>query len=459
MSEIRVFTKSVEPKVYDTGLANSIHFELSDNGKTTLLNRGYGILFPVAKINDNNTIYPRGVVDPKIIEKEDSFLIIGELVNEAGERLSEDKVYAWETKDFVEFTDLGEIERTEAGTDIISIDEKLVPKILNRWIPPFGLNVSHQRKFEYPLVKGFADPVVFTWEGKWYFLATNDINGNVGIYMREADSVDGLFNEGHRLSVILDYDEENEFIQTFWAPEWHIIEGVPYILFAVGGKKWAPQSHIMRYKGTGDIMNPDCWEKPVRVRKQDGSYLSEDGITLDMTYLHTEKQNYVLWSERYNIGTPEDSGSMIYIATVNEKNPAVLTSDKVLLTRPLYGWENVAGTINNEGPYSIIRDGKVIVTYSGGDACGHYYVVGALIADESDNLLEAKNWKKLKTPFFSAYTLNNVDGPGHSSFFEDENGNVMIAFHGQDHGRQSGIHPVYFTKEGLPVLLNEDDLL
>ena len=72
-----------------------------------------------------------------------------------------------------------------------------------------------------------------------------------------------------------------------------------------------------------------------------------------MTYIKAGGKSYYVWSYRVGIGSPRDTGSMLYIATVDEKNPGVLTSDPVQLSRPLYGWENVRGTINNEGPYSF----------------------------------------------------------------------------------------------------------
>lgn len=464
---LHVYTKNVIPKTYDAGLANSIHFELTSKGSRQELNCGYGMLFPKACIKEDNTIDPRGALNPQIIQDEKRYLIICDYVNEAGNNMAPGRKYAWETTDFTSFNELGLINNPfpskaqNTGADTIPLPDSFIPKILSRWVPPYGIRTDNPRQFRYPLVKGFADPVVFPWNGKWYYLATNDINGNIGIFMREADNIDDLFDDGegaadnpkYKLSVILDYDEENEFIQTFWAPEWHIIGGVPYILFAVGKKEWGPQSHMMRYKGEGSIMSPESWDKPVRVCKQDGSFLCEDGITLDMTYLHTPKANYVVWSERYHIGTALDSGSMLYIGTIDSSNPTRLTSDKILLSRPLYGWENVAGTINNEGPYCFVKDNRVIVSYSGGDACGHYYAVGFLAADTDTNLLDTDNWEKSQTPFFNAYTLTGIDGPGHSSFFVDEFGNDMIAFHGQDSGRQSGIHPFYMTEDGRPVVI------
>ncbi|NLV63945.1 MAG: glycosyl hydrolase, partial [Clostridiaceae bacterium] len=149
-----------------------------------------------------------------------------------------------------------------------------------------------------------------------------------------------------------------------------------YILFAVGGKVWGPQSHIMKLKKNGSIIDPDSWEEPIRVMKMDGTYLAAEGITLDMTYFEACNKAYLVWSYRLHIGTPKDSGSMLYIATIDKKEPWRLTSEPVLLSRPLYGWENNEHTINNEGPYTIVTEDKVYITYSGGAAGGYSYVLG-----------------------------------------------------------------------------------
>ena len=81
-----------------------------------------------------------------------------------------------------------------------------------------------------------------------YFIATNDNNDDVGLFVRYADTVAGLFDKDVKEYCILDYDEDRELIQTFWAPEFHMIGDDLYILFAVGPKNWGPQSHMMKLK-------------------------------------------------------------------------------------------------------------------------------------------------------------------------------------------------------------------
>ena len=310
------------------------------------------------------------------------------------------------------------------------------------------------KSYPFPLAKGYGDPVLFWWEGKWYYISTNDNMDDIGLYVREADTVRELFEEGITEHLILARDESRELIQTFWAPEFHVIGGELYLLFAVSGHVWGPQCHFMKLKKGCPITEAKSWEDPVRVRRKDGSWLSEDGITLDMTYLKTIRGSWLIWSYRRHIGSALDTGSMLYIAATDEKEPWRLKSDPVLLSRPLFGWENVAGTINNEGPYTFVKDGRVYLTYSGGSANSYTYALGLFMARERDNLLDISVWNKHCAPVLSFYSVEGEYGPGHNSFFEDEDGDLMIAYHGEtgldQNLRCDGIRRVHFRRDGFP---------
>jgi GH43 family beta-xylosidase len=322
-----------------------------------------------------------------------------------------------------------------------------------------------QEGYQFPLASGYADPVILPWNHKYYYVATNDNKNDIGIYVRESDTIKGLFAPGFEERIILELNEEKGYIQTFWAPEFHVIGKDLYLLFAVSSNVWGPQCHMMKLKMGGKIGKAEDWEEPVRVKKSDGSFLTQDGITLDMTYFRADGVSCIVWSYRKGIGTPLDTGSMLYIATVEEDNPTVLTSDPVLLTRPLYGWESIQGTINNEGPYSLVMDNAVYITYSGGAACGYTYALGLLTIPRGSNFLDANAWKKATTPVLSYYSTKPIYGPGHNSFFRDYNGNLMIMYHGEQElvtfgTRCSAMHRVHINKAGVPVfdLIPERDL-
>jgi GH43 family beta-xylosidase len=325
--------------------------------------------------------------------------------------------------------------------------------------------VIDQQRFDFPLAEGYGDPVIFPWDDKWYYISTNDNLNDIGIYVREAEDVHGLLADGVIEHLILPFDPERGFEQTFWAPEFHVIGGELYILFAVSGHKWGPQCHLMKLKQGRPIIEEDSWEDPVRIVRKNGEPLAVDEITLDMTYVKNNTGSYMIWSYRENIATPLDSGYMLYIASVPEDAPWKLTSDPVLLTRPLYGWENVSGTINNEGPNHFISDGTVYVTYSGGSANRYTYALGLLTASVDDDLLNTDNWHKSITPVLTFYSVDGEYGPGHNAFYTNEDGELMISYHGEtDIGsslRCDGIRRVHFRSDGSPYfqMSKEEDIM
>lgn len=516
MAFLKVYTREATGDKYPQSLAGSIHFAFSEDGKEyTALNSNYGVLFALAQLREDNTIDAKDLREPKIYKGEGVYHIFAEKCNQDGTLCREDKVLMWTTTDFVSFGEQEYVSREQyqqeisGAQEVIEISDVMLSDIKDRWYPIYSVSAqvpetvtladmeelekvqaivtysdgstdekrviwdtegitktdkgTYKVKGEivskpivFPMAVGLADPVLFKWEGSWYFIATNDNLDDIGLYVRKADTVDGLFAEGIETRCILDYDEEKGFIQTFWAPEFHVIGGELYILFAVGGKQWAPQCHMMKLKKGGEIMNPEDWETPVRVKRQDGSFLTENGITLDMTYFKVKDTSYLAWSYRFGIGTSLDTGSMLYIATTDEKKPWVLTSEPVLLSRPLFGWENTQGTINNEGPYPLILDDKVYLAYSGGAACGYSYAVGYLTTSIEDDLLQIENWTKEPAPLLCSTYINGIDGPGHNSFFVDEDGKIIIAYHAQETDkffkRCSTMHRVHIGKNGFPFL-------
>jgi GH43 family beta-xylosidase len=180
-----------------------------------------------------------------------------------------------------------------------------------------------------------------------------------------------------------------------------------------------------------------------------------------MTYLEADGTSYVSWSYRKGIGTPNDTGSMLYIASIDPANPYVITSKPVLLSRPLFGWENLSGTINNEGSYPLITDDYIYLVYSGGAAGGYTYALGVLRIRRGENLLNPAKWEKFCAPVMSYYSVKGEYGPGHNSFYTDEFGNIMNVYHYQQSAARSprlnAIRRVHFNKDGFPVFSMSPD--
>ncbi len=460
MSTLSIYTREADPEEYPFGLASAVHFSIEKEGKKISLNNDYGILFAKGEISGENTIIPLGIKEPVIFRMDaDTLGIAGKRILKSGDAYTDDgdRLWTWRTKDLIHFETLGLLEENSilgySPAKTLEVDKKLTDRAEKYWNPLPADEEQAKERYSFPLTKGYGDPVIFSWSDRWYFVATNDNLNDIGIYVREADSVHGLFESGITEHLILPYDEKRELIQTFWAPEFHVIGGELYILFAVSGKKWGPQCHMMKFKAGGSIIDSESWEDPIRVVRKDGSPLTKDAITLDMTYIKGGRGSYVAWSYREHIGDPLDTGSMIYIASIDEKRPWILTSDPVLLTRPLLGWENLEGTINNEGPYAFVRNGRIYLTYSGGSANAYTYAVGLLTADLDADLLDVGSWSKSISPILSFYSVDEY-GPGHNSFFTDQNGDLMIAYHGEtgirEHLRCDMIRKVYFKEDGTP---------
>ncbi len=481
------------------------------------LNLNYGMLFAEGTVNADNTIAPKALLQPRVRQTEDgAYLVQAQQLNASGEAEALYPQWTTRDFIDFQYLGVCETPApmpapetavTLAGAvsgNCLTIPDTLARKMIAAWSPLTNTEIRvpalvtaadeaqakaicaaavysdgstcqkpvdwdltgvdftrpgdypmtgtvRQLEPDFPIQQHHGDPVVFHWQGQVYYIYTNDFNDDRGFIVRRAQTVEGLFAPDVEQSLIL--DESEQFVQTFWAPEFHEIGGALYLLFAVSGKRWGPQCHLMKLKPGGDILCAEDWTNPVRVCRSDGSNLTDTAITLDMTYFQAGARHYVVWSYREGIGTKRDSGSMLYIATIDPQNPARLTSEPVLLSRPLLGWENIDGTINNEGPYAFVHEGVVYLTYSGGAANGYSYAVGLLTAEADRDLLHTSNWRKRPTPVLHYGSISGRFGPGHNSFFQ-EGGERYIAYHAEyntsDSPRCAALHRVHIDSSGLP---------
>jgi GH43 family beta-xylosidase len=317
--------------------------------------------------------------------------------------------------------------------------------------------IVHQEHYAFPFAINRADPCIAKWNGKYYFIATNDADGNHTLYMREADTIPGLVDAEEVL--MLDSSTYEDIGGLLWAPEFHIIEDDLYIFHAATpGEFYYEESRVMKLRRGGNPMCAADWSRPQRVVKKDGTYLCEAGkiISLDMTNFEWNGEYYVAWSERQFL--PVDLGAWIYIAKVDPKEPWKLTTDPVLLFKPDYGWEN-NHTFVEEGPFALVKDEKLFLTFAGA-AIDATYVVGLLTADKGADLFNSDSWTKGNYPLLTSRSVPGEYGPGHNSYVTDDDGTVWNAYHarpGVDAPRCSGLRRVHFDIDGYPVLdLTED---
>lgn len=324
-------------------------------------------------------------------------------------------------------------------------------------------------KYTFPMIYSRADPNAIKYNGKYYFIATEDQIAH-NIYIRCSDTLTGLADKSagdatidgsaaeHRLlDIVTCYNNKGEkFQDCLWAPELHVVNGKLCVFFSasvVGTSYGYVQSHVMVLKDGGDPLNAADWGTPMRFSDKNGADLlaSGSGITLDMTYFRNEYdgKDYVIWAER-----PNGGASDLWIGSIDSEKPWKLTSEKVCIAGSDYGWDRFRTTVI-EGPYVIQRNGKIYCTFSG-SSVSEDYAVGLTTAESSADLLTRDAWVRTNYPILDRYSVSGQPGPGHNSYVEDEDGNLVNVFHAYTRygysNRDTGFRKVYFGFDGEPVL-------
>lgn len=291
-------------------------------------------------------------------------------------------------------------------------------------------------------------------------IASNDIQGDVTwqhgsphMPFRMADTISGLADEPGNPNALIqsngynnkevsllkagDKDSEgNAIMHSFWAPEIHEIDGRLTILFMAGyGNTWSNgKSVYMQLKQDADghdldPTDPDNWTVPTPIYRNDASLLNGNkqlaatasggvGMSLDMTYFQdADGRSYYAWQQ---LGAT-------YIATMDPKDPAHVTSSPVRIVTPEYAWNAAIA----EGPNVTLRDGKLYLMFSG-SGVGKTYTTGLAVADASGtDLTDPASWTVLNYPIQKSGPFNGEMqlGTGHGMWSEDEDGNQIYVFH------------------------------
>ncbi|MBD8022591.1 family 43 glycosylhydrolase [Microbacterium gallinarum] len=315
----------------------------------------------------------------------------------------------------------------------------------------------------FPLIARRADPHVLRYtlpngEKTWLFISTDD-NGQDEFFVRQSSTIAGIASaaDNRILGPGLSGTSTNAQL---WAPEFHVLDGDLYILFAANPNSenaWnGVQSFTMRLKPGGDPLVRADWEAPQRVLDADGQPLTTygAGITLDMTHFEDGGVDYVSWSERAI--TPVTGPAVLKIAEVVPSTTGSwrLAGPRSTIAYPDRGWSNNTTQVV-EGPFVIKRDGKIMITFSG-SGVDWTYAVGLATAESGADLLDPASWQVRTYPIwhYEGAFANNW-GPGHNSYTYDDDGNLLNIFHAKltsGGTRDSGVRMVYFRKDGSPIL-------
>ena len=165
---------------------------------------------------------------------------------------------------------------------------------------------------------------------------------------------------------------------------------------------------------------------------------------------------YVIWSQRQF--EPVDQGAWLMIAQIDPEQPWRLITDPVVLAIPEYGWDNNHVFVD-EGPYALITDQKVFITFSGA-LIDSTYCVGLISADLDADFLNPQSWTRGNYPILTSASCPGEYGTGHNAYIKDDEGLIWNTYHGRPGitaPRSSGVRRVHFDIDGYPVLEMTED--
>ncbi len=298
--------------------------------------------------------------------------------------------------------------------------------LLTRLTPPKAPeNHPHFPSFAFTPPRG--DPMAIRWQNGYLYMATDDEKGQRTLKIRYADHLTDIPKAQDH--IIFRANDSGDYSGCLWAPELHWVGGRLCIFFAAGMPHWyTVQSRVMWLTGD-DPLQAESWSKPVRMERQNGGHLTDDGITLDMTVVPSGERSYVIWSQRpIRVREKVECGTAdLMIAQLNTREPWRLASEPVTLSRPEYGWERIHSPVN-EGPFLLRRGSRLLVTY----ACAlidHTYAVGLLEAQDGDDLSDISVWRKSNYPLLHRLSMKTQLGAGHNAFVKDELGRDILLIH------------------------------
>lgn len=308
-------------------------------------------------------------------------------------------------------------------------------------------------EYNEPLILQRADPYVYKHtDGYYYFTAS--VPAYDRIILRRATTIQGLA-EAKEVTIWLKH-EEGEMSRNIWAPELHFIKGAWYIYFA-GAKMddmWRIRPYVLECKDECPMTGE--WTELGMMQPAEEDEFSFKSFSLDATVFEHRGEYYYIWAEKVGVGKMI---SNLYIAKL--ETPWRLKTVQVLLTTPDYDWERVKYWVD-EGPAILKHDNKIFMAFSA-SSTGADYCIGLMYIEDDKDLLDPRQWKKLRYPVLQTDVEKGIYGPGHNSFTKSEDGtkDIMVFHYRQydeivgdslyDPNRHTTYLVVKWNEEGMPV--------
>lgn len=185
--------------------------------------------------------------------------------------------------------------------------------------------------------------------------------------------------------------------KNLWAPELHLIDGKWFIYYAADdGRHEHRRMWVLESDGSDPRGGYRC-----RGRLETGGW-AIDGTVLALD----DGRKYLIWS-----GWPGRRNGQQNLYAAGLKDPATISSPRVLIGAPDQGWERVAMPVC-EAPQVLKRNGDIFVVYSASGSWSSDCCLG-LLQNKSQDVLNPLAWIK-HGPVFRK--TEQVWGVGHCTF-------------------------------------------
>ncbi len=302
----------------------------------------------------------------------------------------------------------------------------------------------------HPLIEQRADPFIYKHDDGYYYF-TASVPQYDRIELRRARSIAGLASAP--TVDVWTKPDTGPYSELLWAPEIHFNQGAWYVYFAaapsreIKNKLFQHRMYALRNSAPNPLQG--SWEFMGQIDS------GIDSFCLDATTFTQNGVLYYLWAQK---DEAIEGNSNLYIAPMS--TPWQLGGPPVMLSKPEFDWE-IRGFWVNEGPSVLKRNGKIFISYSA-SATDENYAMGLLWADEQADLLNPASWTKLAAPVLQTCYEHGVYGPGHNSFTENEQGDVMLVYHARTYteivgdplwnpDRHTYVKPLRWDEAGMPV--------
>ncbi|MCR5793551.1 MAG: family 43 glycosylhydrolase, partial [Lachnospiraceae bacterium] len=323
-------------------------------------------------------------------------------------------------------------------------------------IVSYGVNFyDPENSFTSSIVNFGADPFVTYEDGYYYYIR---VLKDTQIYISKSPQI-------YRLAAVEPVkvvDVGGNGAEQLWAPEVHYIDGKWYIYVCMGG---GGSHRLYVYESeTSDAQGKYKDKVKLTPKAENNSGLTNvsapdanDFWGIDQTVFKYKGKLYGVWS---GWSGDRDYRQSLWIAEMD--SPTSFSSERHLISTPMYSWETDQTPVVNEGPqvvYGKDKDGEEIINivYSASGSWADTYCLGMVSLQPNKNPLDIDSWTKAKKPIFTQ-NRDTTFSTGHASFVKlNENGGYLVyhATRGSGQGwsgRGARVQQFAFHEDGTPYL-------